>query len=479
MKNHEEGMEKLLTIEKTISGMIELHRLVVELKELETQHQKTIEVLRASENKYRTFLENIPQKLFVKDRNLLYIYCSENYAQDLKIRPEDIAGKTDADFFPTDVAEKYLSDDKRIVESGNLEHIEDRYVTEGQSFIVHMVKTPIRDEKGNIIGLLGIFWDITEQKRNEEKLREYGVHLEGLLAERTAKLEKTKEELERESTERRQAQERFQQADEKGKTIFENTGTAMALIGEDDMIISRTSPGFEKIFGFPREEVEDKKKLAEFIAEDDLEKVREEYLAWRTSGEAVPMAREYRFIDKEGKGKDVLMTLALIPGARKIVASLQDVTERNQLEKALQRSEERHRSFVENASLGMVVIQDGRVRFNNPKGLELFGYSQEELASRAVAEIIHPEDRERFELQVRRSYEGEPPSAFAFKIVRKDGDLRWLETKMASIPWEGRPAAMNYITDITARKQAEGELLNCIEPFRALVDAARKILSME
>jgi PAS domain S-box-containing protein len=479
MKNHEEGMEKLLTIEKTISGMIELHRLVVELKELETQHQKTIEVLRASENKYRTFLENVPQKLFVKDRNLSYIYCSENYAQDLKIRPEEIAGKTDADFFPRDLAEKYLSDDKRIVESGNLEHIENQYVAGDQSFIVHMVKTPIRDEKDNIIGLLGIFWDITEQKRNEQKLREYGVHLEGLLAERTADLEKTREELQRENTERRQVQDRFQQAEEKGKTIFENTGTAMALIGEDDMILSQTSRGFEKIFGFPKEEVEDKKKLAEFIAEDDLENVREEYLAWRTSGEAAPMAREYRFIDNEGKSKDILMTMALIPGARKIVASLQDVTERNQLEKDLRRSEERHRCFVENASLGIMMVQDGRFKFNNPKGSELLGYSQEELASRAVAEIIHPDDREGFELQVRRLYEGEPPSAFAFRIVRKDGDLRWLESRMASIHWEGRPAAMNYINDITARKQAEGELLNCIEPFRALVDATRKILSIE
>ena len=71
MENHEEGIEKLVTIEKTINGMIELHRLVVELKELESQHQKTIEALRASEKKYRTFLENIPLKLFIKDRNVL------------------------------------------------------------------------------------------------------------------------------------------------------------------------------------------------------------------------------------------------------------------------------------------------------------------------------------------------------------------------------------------------------------------------
>lgn len=478
MKNHEEGMEKLLTIEKTINGMIELHRLVVELKDLESQHQKTIETLRASEKKYRTFLEHIPLKLFIKDRNFSYIYCNEHYAEDLKIKPEEIAGKTDYDFFPKELAEKYISDDKQIIETGKLENIEDRYVQEEQAFVVHMVKTPIRDEKGNILGILGLFWDITEQKRNEEELRKYRVHLEELLSDRTAELQKTNDQLQWEITKGAQVEAQLRQAKEKCQTIFENTGTAIAIIGEEDMIVLQTNPEFEKILGISREEVENKKRLTEFIAEDALERMKEHYFAWRTRGDAAPKSQEYRFIDKQGNTKDILMTMVLIPGTEKIVASLLDITERNRIEKALQRSEERHRSLVESANIAISVIQDGMFKFINPKSIEIFGYSQEELTSQTALEFIHPDDREGFELHLRGLKDGGPLHAYSFKFVRKDGSVRWLENKMALIHWEGKPATLNFINDITVRKQAMEELGNSIEPFRAVVNAMGKILSI-
>src|SRR5512136_1816720 len=105
MKNGEEGMEKLLNIEKALTGMMETHKLVVELKELESGQQKMIKTLKESERRYRTFLESIPLRFCVKDKGLLYLYCSEQYARDLKKRPEEIVGKGDGDFFPAEVAE--------------------------------------------------------------------------------------------------------------------------------------------------------------------------------------------------------------------------------------------------------------------------------------------------------------------------------------------------------------------------------------
>ena len=100
MKNGEEGMEKLLNIEKALNGMMETHKLVAELKELESQQQKRIETLEASEKRYRIFLECIPLRFCVKDTGLLYLYCNEQYARDLKIRPEEIAGKGDGVIAP-------------------------------------------------------------------------------------------------------------------------------------------------------------------------------------------------------------------------------------------------------------------------------------------------------------------------------------------------------------------------------------------
>ena len=103
-----------------------------------------------SENKYRTLLENLPQKIFLKDKNSVYISCNENYARDMNIKPEEIAGKTDYDFYPKELAEKYRADDKRVIELGQTQDIEEAYLQEGREFIVHTVKTPVKDEEGNV-----------------------------------------------------------------------------------------------------------------------------------------------------------------------------------------------------------------------------------------------------------------------------------------------------------------------------------------
>jgi PAS domain S-box-containing protein len=120
-----------------------------------TEHKKAEDALRKSESKYRTLLENLPQKIFLKDKNLVYVSCNENYARDLKIKSNEIAGKTDYDFYPKELAEKYKADDKRIMESGKTGYIEEEYVHDGKRVFVHTVKTPAKDENGNVVGVLG------------------------------------------------------------------------------------------------------------------------------------------------------------------------------------------------------------------------------------------------------------------------------------------------------------------------------------
>jgi PAS domain S-box-containing protein len=137
-----------------------------------TERKQMEEKLRASEHKYKTLLENLPQKIFYKDKNSVYVSCNENYASDIEIKPEEIAGKTDYDFYPEDLAKKYRADDKRIMESGKSEDIEEKYIQDGQETVVYTVKTPVGDEQGNVIGILGIFWDIMERKRAEQRQAE-------------------------------------------------------------------------------------------------------------------------------------------------------------------------------------------------------------------------------------------------------------------------------------------------------------------
>jgi PAS domain S-box-containing protein len=470
------GMEKLLAIEKSITGMIELHHLVKELKEMEIQQQSIIEDLQIKFNKYKTFLENIPLRLFIKNRDLSYIYCNQSYADDLKKQPEEITGRTDRDIFPPDLAEKFIADDKMALEAGELRNMEEKVPVGDQEFFVHMIKAPLRDENGSIVGLMGLFWDITKEKQREEEANRYRAHIEDLLSNRTDELEKTSRQLQQESSDRRLLEERLRQTEEIHRIVFEETGTALAMLREEDLIIVQANKKLEEVLGIDREEMENKRSLSEFISSGDLE---EQCLTIRSGSYGPTRGREYRFVDPKGNEKDLVVTIALIPGTRRIVASFLDVTERNHREKALQRSEERHRWLVEQAPVAIGVIQKGVFKFTNPKLIEIFGYSPEELFSRPVLEFMHTDDREMDRLLFDEPGDREFPHALFFKINHKGGTIRWVEDRVDLIHWEGSPATINFFTDITLRKQAEDELLNSIQPFRTLIEKAQKVLTQE
>jgi PAS domain S-box-containing protein len=150
-----------------------------------TKRKQAEEKLLKSESKYRTLFENLPQKIFLKDRRLVYISCNKNYASDLGIMPEEVAEKTDYDFFSREIADKYREDDKRIMETGETERLEEQYLLDGKETWVATIKTPVRDKSGAVTGLLGSFLDITERRRAEEKLQQYQQRLKSLAVQLT------------------------------------------------------------------------------------------------------------------------------------------------------------------------------------------------------------------------------------------------------------------------------------------------------
>ncbi len=126
------------------------------------------------ENELWMLIESLPQRIFYKDTNLVYKSCNKNYARNLHMKPAEISGKTDYDLYPKELAEKYREEDKIILTSGQIIDTEMVYMKHGREIIIHMMKTPIKDEKGNITGILGVFLDITEKvflQREAEQFR--------------------------------------------------------------------------------------------------------------------------------------------------------------------------------------------------------------------------------------------------------------------------------------------------------------------
>jgi rsbT co-antagonist protein RsbR len=121
---------------------------------------------------FDSIINMIPQKVFVKDKDYKWLYANDKLLKDLALTLDELVGKTDFDLFARELAEKYHNDDKRIVQKGENEYLEERYVVQGQESYVATTKIPIKDEKGNNAGVLGLFQDITKEKQMEEKIKQ-------------------------------------------------------------------------------------------------------------------------------------------------------------------------------------------------------------------------------------------------------------------------------------------------------------------
>jgi PAS domain S-box-containing protein len=134
--------------------------------------------LREQEELTRTLLTSLPQRIFFKNNDLVFVGVNEAFAQDLGRKPEEIIGKTDLDFFPAELAEKYRADDRRVLASKQPVTLEERNVSQGMERVVEVIKAPVIDKNGECLGLIGMFTDITKRKEDERALKELARRLE-------------------------------------------------------------------------------------------------------------------------------------------------------------------------------------------------------------------------------------------------------------------------------------------------------------
>jgi len=137
-----------------------------------TQRKLAEEKLRHSEALYHSLVETLPQNIFRKNLEYRFTFGNQQFCRTLGHSLDEIVGKTDFDFFPKELAEKYQRDDKRVLETGQpYETVEEHQPPSGNKIYVQVVKTPLRTADGTIIGLQAIFWDITQQRMAEERIR--------------------------------------------------------------------------------------------------------------------------------------------------------------------------------------------------------------------------------------------------------------------------------------------------------------------
>jgi PAS domain S-box-containing protein len=213
---------------------------------------------------------------------------------------------------------------------------------------------------------------------------------------------------------------------------------------------------------------------------EELEKAgAERFVPLKARGELIGILAVGPKLSQLGYSQDDELTLTMlanqtavaIDNARLYEAVQQELAERKRAQEALRKSEEEHRQVVENANEAIIVAQDGTLKFFNPKAVEIAGFSPEELSSMPFVDLVHPDDREMVvERHIKRIRGEQAPGVYTFRMVDKQGDVKWLEVNAVVMDWEGRPATLNFLSDVTERIQAEEALKQYSERLEEMVE---------
>jgi PAS domain S-box-containing protein len=273
--------------------------------------------------------------------------------------------------------------------------------------------------------------------------------------------------------------------------IFEQSGIPTVVIGEDSTILLANNR-FEELSGYPRGEIESKKKWADFVDAGDVEKTRKYHAESLKPGGWAPAQYSFGFVDHSGMVRYVSASVTLITGTRKIIIALVDITPRKKMERKLRLNEERYQTLVKTLSTGVFRItheMPGRFIWANPAFLSMFGHgSLTELLKITTADIfadIRDQGRIRKELdecgfarigKIRlKKTDGSPLWASITAEVKQsdDGTYEWIDGTVENITEHVLAGE-----ELKRTQSRLGELLDAVTTYSLIATDTEGILTM-
>jgi PAS domain S-box-containing protein len=395
-----------------------------------TERKKADEKLQESENLYKTLVEQLPQKIFIKDKESTYIACNENYADDLGIVPINIIGKNDFDFYPPDLAKSYRADDKEVIEQGKVKRFDEKYLQKGEERWIHTIKVPYRDSENRVVGILGVFEDITEHMLAEKTLRKSEEQFRTLFMSMS---------------------EGFYLSE----IIYDNHGNPC------DYRYLEVNPKFEQLVGLNREQIIGMSYKE--MTPVDTTKWLDNYCKVARTGEA----QTYEFYSAEYN--KYFETYSYKPTKDQVTVFVLDITERKKAEEALLQSNVFIQSIIEQSTQAMWISDtNGTLILINPTCCELLNIRAEEVVGKYNILNDNIVEKQGHLPMVKAVFEDGIPTRFEIKY--DTSQLKHLQLKgMAFVildvfmfPIKDTNGEITNVviqhTNITERKRAEKEI---------------------
>jgi PAS domain S-box-containing protein len=412
-----------------------------------SRSKKIEKMLKESEEKYRNLFNNANDMITLtelKDNGTLgqYMEVNDVASHRLGYTREELLKMTHKDLVAPENLFEMREPTKKLFKNGNVT-FEIVYVTKDGTRIPVEINSHIFNLKGKNV-ILAIIRDITERKNAEKTIKE---------------------------------------SEDYYKTIFENTGTA-TFISEEDTTLSLVNAEFEKFCGYLKEEIEGKKSWKEFVSKDYVGKMEEYHNIRRIDPDLAPRNYESKFVDKYGNIRDILITVAMIPGTKKSLASLLDITDNKIAVDSLRESEAQLKMAMDMAKLvhWEYDIDSDVYTFDN-QFYRLYGTTVDreggsKMSSGEYAQKFLPPEESHLVMEgIAKALETDDPN-FSRKvehsIIRADGEKRFILVRSEIIKdTEGRTIKTYGVNqDITERKRAEKEIGESEQKYRTLFSSS-------